>query len=368
MAYSALETEIRRRIAMAGPMPVRQYMTLCLSHPDHGYYATRDPLGRSGDFITSPEISQVFGELLGLWAAEVWRQMGEPENVRLIELGPGRGTMMLDALRAVQVVPAFRSALVLHMVEISPVLQARQQHALSAVDVPMMWHQSFDEVPEGPAIVLANEMFDVLPVNQAVRQENGWYERVVEVDKNGRLAFGIAPEVIPLFDQLIPESVRDAPVGAIYEWRADTLPLAVGRRVAQQGGAALVIDYGHVKTAPGETLQAVGGHAFVSPLLSPGQVDLTAHVDFQALASAAESMGARSHGPVEQAKFLRSLGIEQRAATLVAAAPTEKAAEIEGAVKRLLGQGITEMGKLFKAIGLSHPALATLPGFESGQR
>src|SRR3954467_8117493 len=136
MAYSALEAEIRRRIAVAGPMPVRQYMTLCLTHPELGYYATRDPLGRGGDYITSPEISQVFGELLGLWAAEVWRQMGEPENVRLIELGPGRGTMMLDALRAVQVVPAFRSALVLHMVEISLVLQERQQHALSAVDVP----------------------------------------------------------------------------------------------------------------------------------------------------------------------------------------------------------------------------------------
>jgi SAM-dependent MidA family methyltransferase len=366
MAYSALETEIRRRIAVAGPMPVRQYMTLCLTHPDYGYYATRDPLGRGGDFITSPEISQVFGELLGLWAAETWRLMGEPENVRLIELGPGRGTMILDALRAVQVAPAFRSALVLHMVEISPVLQERQQQALSALDVPMMWHQQFDEVPEGPAIILANEIFDVLPVNQAIRQDNGWYERVVELDKNGKLAFGIAAEVIPLFDQLIPETVRDAPVGSIYEWRADTLPLALGRRVAQQGGAALVIDYGHLKSAPGETLQAVGGHAFVNPLLSPGQVDLTAHVDFQALGAAAESMGARVHGPVEQATFLRSLGIEQRTTTLMAAAPTEKLADIEGAVKRLLGEGRTGMGKLFKAIAISQPSLRALPGFESG--
>jgi SAM-dependent MidA family methyltransferase len=364
MAYSALETEIRRRIAVAGPMPVRQYMTLCLSHPNFGYYSTRDPLGRLGDFITSPEISQVFGELLGLWAAEVWKQMGSPENVRLIELGPGRGTMILDALRAVQVVPAFRSALVLHLVEISPVLQERQQQALSALDVPMMWHQNFDDVPEGPAIILANEMFDVLPVNQAIRQPNGWYERVVEIGKDDRLSFGIASEVIPLFDQLIPEGVRDAPVGSIYEWRADTLPLSVGRRVAQQGGAALVIDYGHVKSAPGETLQAVGGHAFVSPLLSPGQVDLTAHVDFQAVGSSAESMGARIHGPIEQAKFLRNLGVEQRTKMLMAAAPSEKVAEIEGAVKRLLGEGHTGMGKLFKAIGISHPSLGTLPGFE----
>jgi NADH dehydrogenase [ubiquinone] 1 alpha subcomplex assembly factor 7 len=365
MMYSALESEIRRRIAVAGPMPVRQYMTLCLTHPDFGYYATRDPFGRKGDFITSPEVSQVFGELLGLWSAEIWRLMGSPENVRLIELGPGRGTMMLDALRAVQVVPAFRSALVLHLVEISPVLQASQQQALSAVDVPMMWHQQFDEVPDGPSIILANEMFDVLPVNQAIKQINGWYERVIELDKDDRLAFGIAPEVIPLFDQLIPDSVRDAPIGSIYEWRADTLPLAIGRRVAQQNGAALIIDYGHVRSAPGETLQAVGSHAFVSPLLSPGQVDLTAHVDFQAVGNAAESMGARLHGPIEQARFLRNLGIEQRTKTLMAAAPPEKVADIQGAVKRLLGEGRTDMGKLFKALAISHQSLRDLPGFES---
>ena len=361
---SPLETEIRRRITLAGPMPVRQFMTLCLSHPVHGYYMTRDPLGRAGDFITSPEISQVFGELIGLWAAEVWHLMGQPENVRLIELGPGRGTMMLDVLRAAQVVPAFRHAIVIHLVEISPALQERQRQALGALDIPMMWHQSFDEVPEGPAIILANELFDALPVNQAIKQFNGWYERVVELDQHGELAFGIANEVIPLFDQLVPAGVRDAPVGTIYEWRADTLPLALGRRVVRQGGAALVIDYGHLRSAPGETLQAIGSHAFVSPLLDAGQVDLTAHVDFEAFAHAAESMGAHVHGPVEQATLLRNLGIEKRAATLAASAPTEKASEIDSAAKRLLGEGRTEMGKLFKAIGIAHPSLPGLPGFE----
>ena len=141
MAHSPLEAEIRRRIALAGPMPVRQFMTLCLTHPEHGYYMTRDPLGRSGDFVTAPEISQVFGELIGLWAASVWQLMGQPDNVRLVELGPGRGTMMLDALRAAQVVPAFRAAIVVHLVEISPVLQERQQQALGALDVPVMWHR-----------------------------------------------------------------------------------------------------------------------------------------------------------------------------------------------------------------------------------
>src|SRR3990172_1265758 len=200
MALSPLEAEIRRRIQLAGPMPVRQFMELCLTHPQYGYYMTRDPLGRRGDFITSPEISQVFGELIGLWAASTWQSMGQPENVRLVEFGPGHGTMMLDALRAAQVVPAFRKAIVLHLIEISPVLQERQQQALGALDVPLMWHQSFDEVPEGPVIVLANEYLDALPINQAIKQFNGWYERVIEIGSDGNLVFGIANDVIPLFE------------------------------------------------------------------------------------------------------------------------------------------------------------------------
>jgi SAM-dependent MidA family methyltransferase len=364
MAQTPLEGEIRRRIQMAGPMPVRQYMELCLSHPVHGYYTTRDPFGRGGDFITAPEVSQVFGELIGLWAAAAWHRMGQPENVRLVELGPGRGTMMLDALRAAQVVPAFRNAIVLHLVEISPALEQRQRQAMAALDVPVTWHQNFHDVPDGPVIVLANELFDALPANQAIKQFNGWYERVVEIDGNGNLAFGISDGVIPLFDQLVPRNMRDAPIGAIYEWRADNLPLALARRLVHQGGAALLIDYGHVESAAGDTLQAVGGHAFVNPLHSPGEVDLTAHVDFQALATAAESMGALVTGPIEQAKFLRNLGIEKRAATLRSLASPPKAAEIESAVRRLLGEGPTEMGKLFKVIGLAHPSIDTLPGFQ----
>jgi NADH dehydrogenase [ubiquinone] 1 alpha subcomplex assembly factor 7 len=364
MASTPLEAEIRRRIQMAGPMPVRQYMDLCLNHPVHGYYTTRDPLGRGGDFITAPEISQVFGELLGLWAAAAWHQMGEPENVRLVEIGPGRGTMMLDALRAAQVVPAFRAAIVLHLIEISPALQKRQQQAMATLDVPVIWHQTFDEVPDGPVIVLANELFDALPVNQAIKQFNGWYERVVEIGHDGNLAFGVADEVIPLFEQLVPPSMRDVPIGAVYEWRADNLPLALGRRLMHQGGAALVIDYGHVQSAAGDTLQAVGGHAFVDPLQSPGDVDLTAHVDFQALALAAESMGARVSGPTDQGGFLRNLGIERRASTLRSLTLPEKRAEIDSAIQRLLGEGRTDMGKLFKVLGIAHPSVGKLPGFE----
>lgn len=358
-----LETEIRRRISLAGPMPVRQFMTLCLNDSQHGYYMVRDPFGRAGDFVTSPEVSQMFGELIGLWAASVWKLMGEPENIRLVELGPGRGTMMLDMLRAARVVPAFRAALVAHMVEISPAMQVRQQERLRDIDVPVLWHQSFDQVVEGPFIVVANEFFDALPVHQAVKQINGWYERVIEIDNEDNLAFGIAADRIPLFDQLLPPKLRDAPLGSLYEWRTDPLPLEIGRRITHEAGAALVLDYGHAESAIGETLQAVRGHGFANALASPGEVDLTAHVDFQALGSAIESMGARVHGPVTQAEFLRQLGIEKRAAALKAHIPADKVADVDAAVARLTDESRTGMGRLFKAIAFADPKLGALPGF-----
>jgi NADH dehydrogenase [ubiquinone] 1 alpha subcomplex assembly factor 7 len=365
MTDTPLKDEIRRRISLAGPMSVRQFMMHCLTHHQHGYYMTRDPLGRAGDFITSPEISQVFGELIGLWAASAWHMMGQPDNVRLVELGPGRGSMMLDAMRAAQVMPAFRQAVVLHLIEISPALRERQRQAFAALDVPVMWHQSFDEVPDGPVIVLANEFFDALPVSQAIKQFNGWYERMVEADPDGNLKFGLSSETIPLFDQLVPAALRDAPLGTIYEWRGDNLPLAIGRRLAHQGGAALIVDYGYDKTAAGETLQAVSGHGYVDPLDAPGEADLTAHVDFQAFADAAESMGARVFGPITQASFLRRLGIGKRAESLSVLAPPEKAAEIDNAVKRLIAEGPKEMGTLFRVLAIANPSLGTIPGFES---
>jgi SAM-dependent MidA family methyltransferase len=365
MNRTPLEVEIRRHIEVAGPMPVRQFMRLCLTHPDYGYYMTRDPLGRAGDFVTSPEISQVFGELIGLWAASVWHLMGQPENIRLVELGPGRGSMMADALRAAEVVPAFRQAIVLHLVEASPVLQERQQQTLGSLNVPLLWHTALDEVPEGPAIILANEFLDALPVNQAIKQINGWYERVVEVDAEDNLQFGIASDLIPLFEGMVPAELHDAPIGTIYEWRSDNLPLAVGQRLVRQGGAALLIDYGHTASAGGETLQAVAGHDFVNPLERPGMVDLTAHVDFQAFATAAETMGARIHGPVEQGRFLKSLGVDKRATALTASAPRDKAHEIHAAIRRLCGEERGEMGRLFKVIAIADPKLGALPGLET---
>ena len=219
----------------------------------------------------------------------------------------------------------------MHFVEISPLLERRQKEFLGGVGVPLTWHQSLNDVPEGPMIILANEFFDSLPVHQAVMCADGWHERVVKIDENQKLRFGIARDPIPLFEQLLPRGMR-AEIGAVFEWRADQTALEVGRRVKHSEGAALVIDYGHAKSAPGETLQAVGKHQYADPLVSPGLVDLTAHVDFQALAEAAESMGARALGPVDQGEFLRRLGIELRAMALKNTAPPSKVMEIERAL------------------------------------
>jgi NADH dehydrogenase [ubiquinone] 1 alpha subcomplex assembly factor 7 len=360
---SPLEAEIRRRIQAAGPMPVGEYMALCLGDSEHGYYTTRDPLGERGDFITAPEISQMFGELIGIWMAAVWKMMGEPENLRIIELGPGRGTLMNDALRAAQVMPNFGDAAVVHLIEISPTLQAKQERTLQGQPTPVFWHSALDAVPEGPAIIVANEFFDALPINQAVKTADGWHERQIEINADGNLAFAVAPEAIPLFDRLLPPAVRDAPEQSIFEWRGDTVAMQIGRRIAADGGAALAIDYGHAESAAGETLQAVGRHAYVDPLSAPGTVDLTAHVDFQALARAVEAMGANGFGPIDQSQFLRNLGIETRAAALKAKAAPPAAAAIDMTLARLIGHGRTDMGALFKAAAFTHPNLGTPPGF-----
>lgn len=359
-----LETEIRRRIAVAGPMPVAEYMALCLADSEHGYYTTRDPLGARGDFITAPEVSQMFGEMIGLWMAATWKQMGSPENLRIIELGPGRGTMMKDALRAAKVMPDFLKAVVLHLVEISPALEAQQQRTLEPLSMPMFWHPALIDVPPGPAIVLANEFFDALPVHQAVKTEHGWHERQIEVDSTGNLAFTIAPDPIPQLDRLLPPALRNAPDASIFEWRADNVAMELGKRLTRDGGAALVIDYGHAQSAIGDTFQAVGRHAYADPLSAPGSIDLTAHVDFQALAKAVEAMGASGYGPVTQSQLLRRLGIMTRATSLKSKAAAVVAADIDAALKRLISEGAAGMGVLFKAAAFAHPALGVPPGFE----
>ncbi|HWM46507.1 MAG TPA: SAM-dependent methyltransferase [Xanthobacteraceae bacterium] len=355
-----LEDEIRRRIETAGALTVADYMQLCLGHPAHGYYVTRDPLGQSGDFITAPEISQMFGELIGLWTATVWRMMGEPSAVNLVELGPGRGTMMADALRAAKVLPAFTQAIAVHLVETSPALRARQREALEGSSTPITWHDALASVPQAPAIYLANEFFDALPVHQAVRGREGWRERVVTLGEEGRLRFGLGAD---LPASAVPAALHAAPQGAIFEWRDQDTTRALAARVSHCG-AALIIDYGHVCSATGDTFQAMRAHGFHDPLVAPGTADLTAHVDFEALGAAAAEAGAQMHGPVEQRLFLQRLGIVQRAALLRGKASPAQARDIETALDRLTDSAPSGMGRLFKVVALSAPPLGPLPGFD----
>jgi NADH dehydrogenase [ubiquinone] 1 alpha subcomplex assembly factor 7 len=360
---TSLEAELKRLIAIDGPMPLTQYMALCLTDPVHGYYVTHDPFGPGGDFTTAPEISQMFGELIGLWTAAVWLQLGAPGRVHVVELGPGRGTLMADALRAARVVPGFAAAARIDLVETSPLLRQRQKAALETFAHTMAWHQHFADVSGAPLIVIANEFFDALPVHQTVRAPDGWHERMVGLDREGQLTLALHPEPLLGFEATLPSSLRRARLGAIREWRSDELIVEIAQRLVQARGAALIIDYGEVESGLGDTLQAVARHRYASVLKTPGEIDLTAHVDFAALGRAAAKAGARVCGPLTQGAFLTRLGINERAAILKAASPAH-AGEIDAGLARLTADGPDGMGDLFKVIAIADQQLAALPGLE----
>ena len=360
---TALLQELRALIAENGPVSLERYMALALGHPRYGYYMTRDPFGRDGDFTTAPEISQMFGELLGLWAAAVWDTMGRPDPVRLVELGPGRGTLMGDALRAARSSPAFRAAVDVHLVETSPTLRAVQKRTLAGAAVEPTWHTAFDTVPDGPALILANEFFDALPIRQFVRLPGGVHERLVGLDDEGRLTFGLSPDPVRRAAPAVPAASPIFEVSLVGE----AIMAGIADRVSRQGGALLAIDYGHAVSGAADTLQAMKRHAFVDPLTEPGEADLTAHVDFAALARAARAAGAQVHGPVEQGAFLVGLGLRERAATLSRKASPDQAEAIAAAVARLAHPD-PGMGQLFKVMAVSHPDTPPLPGFSSEVR
>ena len=354
-----LAAEIAEAIALEGPMPVSRYMALCLGHPRYGYYMTRDPFGRSGDFTTAPEISQMFGEMLGVWALSVWDGLGRPAAFDLIELGPGRGTLMADVLRAGRALPGFLEAARVRLVEISPVLRAAQDKALSERGVPVSWHAGVEDMAGGvPAIILANEFFDALPIRQFQHAGGGWRERLVGIDGAGRLAFGLSEPVRAL------ELAADD--GAIREFCADGAAVlsALSRRIKADGGALLAIDYGYARPAFGDSLQAMQGHRFVDALASPGEADITAHVDFAALAAAARAGGVRVHPLLTQRTLLERLGIAARAATLAQRNPA-RAEDIATAYRRLTGTSAGQMGALFKALCVSAGLPAAPPAFDS---
>jgi SAM-dependent MidA family methyltransferase len=345
-----LPDEIRALIAAEGPITVERYMGLCLAR----YYGSRDPLGLAGDFTTAPEISQMFGELIGLWAAALWQGMGEPNPVHVVELGPGRGTLMVDALRAAARLPGFRAALDVHLVETSPALRERQREALASAGVAPAWHDTVDEVPEGPALIIGNEFFDALPIRQFAATQRGWCERLVALDGTG-LQFSLSETPDPSIEApLRSRAMVERPDAGARIIRA------IAERIVRHGGAAVMIDYGYWGPAFGDTLQAVKAHAFTDPLAQPGEADLTAHVDFHHLARVAREAGALVHGPTSQGDFLRALGIEVRASALKARATPAQRDAVDAALRRLTDP--EGMGELFKVLGLSHPGLDTVPG------
>jgi SAM-dependent MidA family methyltransferase len=350
-----LGDKLAARIALAGPMSVADYMAACLGDPDHGYYLHRDPIGAAGDFVTAPEVSQVFGELIGLWCVATWQDMGAPGRFALVELGPGRGTLMADILRAAQLRPKFLAAVEIHLVETSDRLRNAQRQALASSGAAPAWHDDLADLPALPLIVVANEFFDALPIRQFVRTDQGWAERMIGLGEQGKLAFGLLPVTFAERIEAATGSIveRSPAAAAIMERLAEA--------ITRNGGAALVIDYGYSGPATGDTLQAVRQHRYDDPLAAPGEADLTAHVDFDALAGAARRGGARAAPLLTQGTFLMRLGLRERFAALAEGKKDAARTALAADAARLAGED--GMGRLFKALGIASPGLR-LPAFD----
>ena len=357
---NALAKRIARMIRADGPLSLAAFMTIVLHDREEGFYSTRESIGARGAFITAPEITQMFGELLGLWCAEAWRGQGSPKDVRLVELGPGRGTLMRDALRAINAAPEFLSATSVVLVEASPALEQLQRKNLCDTPARIRWVRQWSDVShDRPLFLLANEFLDALPLRQFVKTERGWCERMVTTD-GGDLAFALAPQPAPLH---VPERRGLAEDGAVYEisFAAEALVEDVARTIADNGGAALFIDYGHEGRGFGDTLQAVTAHRHANIFDAPGEADLSAHVDFAALVRIVTKAGARVDGPVVQGQFLRALGIEARAQHLSDNNP-DQANDIAAVLHRLIKSD--SMGLLFKVMAITPATAAPPPGFD----
>lgn len=348
---TALADILRAQIVATGPMRLSDYMAECLLHPAHGYYATRDPFGAGGDFTTSPEISQMFGELLGLCLAQYWLDIGQPAPFTLAELGPGRGTLMADVLRATRAVPGFHAAAQVHLVEASAKLRGLQRQTLG--DHPAIWLDHADSLPEAPLFLLANEFFDALPIRQFHRAGPGWRETVVGLQE-GRLTLGLSS---PAAYGLAEHRLADTNDGDVIEICPDAVPIMAGlsQRITRHGGLALIIDYGGW-ISRGDTFQALKDHRFTDTLAEPGLADLTAHVDFHALAQAA----GLPHRYATQGTLLRNLGIEARSQKLAERLTGPALTSHLAATRRLTAAD--EMGDLFKVLALFAPSAPLPPG------
>lgn len=361
MPETPIETLLKQQIAHHGPISLAALMAEALGHPVYGYYRAQDPFGSQGDFITSPEISQLFGEMIGIWCAYSWQQMGCLENVALVELGPGRGTLMKDILRATQHVPNFHQNISVHMVETSAALSAQQQTNLAGCHPRIHWHHQVSSLPECPLVVIANEFFDALPIHQYVYTPRGWHERMVGLHPDtGALQFTLVPSVAPVAITPLAEGqmIEKSPV-------SEAIMGMIAEKIAMHRGVALVIDYGYDHAASPhihvDTLQAVKQHRYHPVLDRLGEADITAHVDFLALKNKAATYGLPSYGAVSQGYFLKAMGLELRAAKLAEKASPSQQPMIWKAVDRLTAPDT--MGELFKVIAITDQAHPLPAGF-----
>lgn len=354
---------LKQSIRTNGPMSIASFMAECLMNPKYGYYQKKPVFGTAGDFITAPEISQMFGEIIGLWLMDAWGKMGSPNPVRLVEFGPGRGTLMQDIIRSLILEPSLAEAATVHFIEESAQLKKLQKKAVPIAT----WHKDISEVPDGPILLVANEFFDALPIHQFQRKDGVWYEKYVQLDKDDRLAFVLGPPSSKL--AMLDKNLRNQSSDGIAEISPATTSIMgdIANRIQTQGGVALIIDYGYDTTQMGDTLQAVKDHKFCDILSNPGEVDLTAHVNFEHLLNIAHEATLKSYGPIGQGSFLMNLGLGIRASNLAKNKPQEETSSILSALKRLTSP--EEMGTLFRVIAITSPN-QTIPvaGFYGSKR
>ncbi|MEN9895226.1 MAG: hypothetical protein RIR97_1078 [Pseudomonadota bacterium] len=356
-----LADKIKSMIRQSGPISVRDYFALCLGDPDHGYYRKKEPFGVDGDFVTAPEISQLFGEMIGIFLIHAWQRHGKPENVRLCEIGPGRGTMMSDILRVIEkLAPDLFANLHVHLVETSDRLQKVQSQTLVEYKFKIDWHADFNTVPDGFLLAVANELFDAIPIRQIIKMGSDFHERMVDLDELGNLTFALGP---PVPDEDRPSLIGHYSDGTILEPAPDRAAFmqTICDRLIAGGGTFITIDYGSLASGVGDTLQAIKNHSFDPPLANPGEADLTSHVDFEALAAVARNAGLQVHGIQHQGDFLLGLGLLQRAGALGQGSSALTQDAIRIAVQRIAGEGAGNMGELFKVLAVSSPAIALTP-------
>ena len=348
----SLRERISRMIRLAGPMPLAEFMHVALNDPQSGYYSRQPAIGAKGDFITAPEVSQLFGELIGIWCVSAWKSLGSPPAFALVEAGPGHGTLMADILRTAQRFASFNSAISVHLIEASPAMVARQRERLANAGHRIHWHTALQTLPAMPTLFIANELLDVLPFRQYVKSGRNWLENCVGLDANGKLAFMLgAGQIDPA---LLPDGHQHQPDGSVFETSLarEAFVQELCENLLKREGAALLIDYGHMKSGFGDTFQAVQAHKPADPLADPGSADLTSHVDFEPLRRLADHAGIAGSAIATQGEFLLAMGLLERAGLLGSTAGNDRREQIRNEVERLAGPG--QMGSLFKVMGLWH--------------